>query len=101
MVDGKETWTTLSRCKSPACTKALHCCCLTLVSLVTGSGRSPGPDVRDQESMEIFAPPYLFKGPRPTITTAPSVLSYNQAFNVATPDAANIALVALKGGSAT
>ena len=90
-----ETWTTLSSMQKP---RLYHGSALLLPDgrvLVTGSGRSPGPDVRDQESLEIFAPPYLFKGSRPTITTAPSVLSYNQAFNVTTPDAANIASVAL------
>ncbi len=43
----------------------------------------------------MFTPPYLFKGPRPTITSAPSQLSYAQNFTVQTPDAASIATVSL------
>lgn len=63
--------------------------------VVSGGGRSPGPDPRDQQSLEIFAPPYLFKGARPTISSAPATLLYNQAFTVQTPDAAQISKVAL------
>ena len=44
---------------------------------------------------EIFSPPYLFKGARPKITTAPGALGYGQAFAVSTPNAASIKRVAL------
>jgi len=63
--------------------------------LVSGGGRSPGPDPRDQENAEIFSPPYLFKGPRPVITSMPAALTYNQGFTVTTPDAARVATVTL------
>jgi hypothetical protein len=41
-------------------------------------------------SGEIFSPPYLFNGARPTITSAPAQVNYGQSFVVATPDAASI-----------
>jgi galactose oxidase-like protein/Kelch motif protein len=44
---------------------------------------------------EIFSPPYLFKGPRPTITSAPASVGYGQTFTVQTPDAGGIAKVTL------
>ena len=44
---------------------------------------------------EIFSPPYLFKGARPTIASAPDTISHGQVFSVATPDAANISKVTL------
>jgi hypothetical protein len=44
-------------------------------------------------SAEIYSPPYLFKGARPTITSAPSSVKYGQVFLVTTPDAANISQV--------
>jgi len=44
---------------------------------------------------EIYSPPYLFKGARPTVTSAPSTLGYGSQFAVQTPDAANISSVAL------
>jgi galactose oxidase len=53
-------------------------------------------------SMEIFSPPYLFKGPRPTITSAPAQVGYGQSFFVETPDAATISKVRwIKLGSVT
>ena len=45
--------------------------------------------------VQIFSPPYLFRGARPRISTAPSVVRYNTAFRVVTPDAAGIAKVSL------
>ena len=44
---------------------------------------------------EIFSPPYLFKGVRPTITSAPTHVNYAQSFFVETPDAQDIAKVRL------
>jgi hypothetical protein len=65
---------------------------------VAGGGRfNSNNEPTDQESGEIFAPPYLFKGPRPAITSAPAQLAYNQAFSVQTPQAASIAKVVLMG----
>lgn len=55
----------------------------------------------DQYSGEFFAPPYLFKGPRPVITSAPTKLQYGQPFTVATPDAARIGQVNLLRYGAT
>src|SRR5206468_11436168 len=43
--------------------------------------------------VELFSPPYLFAGARPTITAASSSVGYGQTFSVQTPDAANIAAV--------
>lgn len=64
--------------------------------LVLGSGGFFGNrDVSDQLSAEIFAPPYLFKGPRPTISSAPGQLSYGANFTIQTPDASRIASVSL------
>jgi Domain of unknown function (DUF1929) len=49
----------------------------------------------DQLSAEIYSPPYLFNGARPTISAAPSTLQYAINFTVTTPDALQIASVAL------
>jgi hypothetical protein len=48
-----------------------------------------------QKTVEVFSPPYLSKGVRPTITEAPNAVTYNQQFTVTTPDAAGITRVAL------
>jgi hypothetical protein len=39
---------------------------------------------------EIFSPPYLFKGARPTISSAPASVSYGQTAFVGTPDATTV-----------
>jgi len=57
--------------------------------------------------MEIYSPAYLFNGDgtlatRPTITGTSSVIGYNGAFQVQTPDAANISSVVLmRNGAVT
>lgn len=61
--------------------------------LLTGSGEGGGGV--NQRTYEFYSPPYLFRGARPTITSAPSTVSYGQTFQVQTPDAANIAKVTL------
>jgi hypothetical protein len=46
--------------------------------------------VPPERNHEIFSPPYLFKGARPTITSAPASVGYGQTFSVVTPNAAQI-----------
>ena len=43
------------------------------------------------QNAEVFSPPYLFKGARPTISSAPASVAYGQTFFVATADATSIA----------
>jgi hypothetical protein len=51
--------------------------------LVCGGGRFDDATLpTDQFSAEFFSPPYLFRGSRPAITSAPSQLSYGQSFTV-------------------
>jgi fibronectin type 3 domain-containing protein len=62
--------------------------------LVAGGGALPGSAI-DQDSAEVYSPPYLFKGARPSITSAPTTVQYTSTFQVGTPDAARIASVGL------
>ena len=48
-----------------------------------------------QLTSEIYSPPYLFNGARPTITSAPAIVAYGQTFFVGTPDAAAISKVTM------
>ena len=50
----------------------------------------------EHEFYEIFSPPYLFKGPRPTITGAPSEVALNTNFFITTPDAASIVKISFQ-----
>jgi Galactose oxidase-like, Early set domain/Bacterial Ig domain/Kelch motif len=90
-----ETWTTLAPLSVP---RFYHSIALLLLDgrvLVAGGGRFGGTAVDDMLNGEIYSPPYLFKGTRPVITTAPNLVSYNSNFSVATPDATRIAIVSL------
>jgi hypothetical protein len=55
-----------------------------------------------RKDIEIFSPPYLFKpdgsgqlAVRPTITSAPATIDYNQPLTIATPDADSITKVSM------
>jgi hypothetical protein len=56
------------------------------------AGANGGPD---NFNMEHYFPPYLFKGLRPTVASAPTSGAYGQTVAVATPDAASITKVHL------
>jgi PKD repeat protein len=61
--------------------------------LHTGSGE--GADMPEERNAELYSPPYLSKGPRPTISDAPDLVGWGTTFSVQTPDAADIAKVSL------
>jgi Galactose oxidase-like, Early set domain/Fibronectin type III domain/Glyoxal oxidase N-terminus len=46
-------------------------------------------------SAEVYSPPYLFHGSRPSITSAPASVAYGESFFVGTPDAGSISKVTL------
>jgi hypothetical protein len=48
------------------------------------------PDPEEEMRVEVFSPPYLFRGPRPTITAAPDVCHYGDQIRIVTPDAGRI-----------
>lgn len=56
------------------------------------AGTVPVPPERNHE---IFSPPYLFKGSRPTIMSAPSTVGYAGTISVTTPNAAQVTEVRL------
>jgi hypothetical protein len=98
-----ETWSTMAAMQNG---RVYHATAILLPDgrvLSAGSGRfgGTGPG-QDQLNAEIYSPPYLFNGARPTITSAPTAISYGTQFTVNTPDAATITKVALiRGGSVT
>jgi len=59
------------------------------------------PDNRELR-IEVFEPPYLFRGPKPRIATAPDTLLYGLDFEIVTPRANKVQTVALlRCGSVT
>lgn len=94
-----QTWRTLSRASK---VRQYHSTAILLPDgrVFTGGGGICGDCANVgylQKNYEIFTPPYLFKSdgsgelaPRPTIDAAPTSVTYDQAFSVTSPDAANI-----------
>jgi galactose oxidase len=95
-----ETWTTLADASTP---RIYHSTALLMPDgrvLFAGSGGA-GTAV-NYKSAEFFSPPYLFQGPRPTITSAPATVGYNSTAFVETPDPASITKVSwVRLGSVT
>lgn len=85
-----ESWSTMASLAAP---RAYHSTAVLLPDgRVLAAGQTSGAQ---STTAEIFSPPYLFRGPRPTIGEAPTSVSYQQTFSVTTPDADGIARVAL------
>lgn len=70
--------------------------------VVGGSTGHHFPEVDNEFRLEVFSPPYLFKGARPVISNAPETITYDTTFEVDTPDASSITSIALiRPGSVT
>lgn len=80
----------------------------TVLSGSSGDAKTIGPsggeiDVPPERNHEIFSPPYMFKGARPTITSvSPATVSYGGTITISTPNAAQVTTVRwIKLGSVT
>ena len=95
-----QTWSAAAALSNP---RMYHSTALLLPDgtvLAAGGGR--WTTAHDYQTAEIYSPPYLFKGARPTITSAPASAAYGATMTLQTPDAASISSVALVGlGSVT
>ena len=87
-----ETWTTLASASVP---RLYHSSAMLLPDgrVMTNGGER---NISDRMAeVEVFSPPYLFKGARPTMSGAPASIGWGQRFTVQSPDAANISKVTL------
>jgi len=84
------TTETFTRMASASIPRLYHSSALLLPDgrvLVTGGDNYP--------QTEVFSPPYLFKGARPTVSGVPAALGYGQRITVQSPNAADIGKVTL------
>jgi hypothetical protein len=88
-----DTWTLTAACTVP---RLYHSTALLLPDgrVVTAGGNPEGgthvqwdADPEEEMRIEIFSPPYLFKGARPSITAAPKEWKYGHTVEVRSPDA--------------
>jgi len=94
-------WTTLA--SSASLLRGYHSTTLLLPDgrLIHGGGGAGGGTV-DNFNYEIYSPPYLFRGARPSVTGVTGSPGYGQVLTVQTPDGAGITKVTLiRFGSVT
>jgi hypothetical protein len=94
-----EQWTTMASMRDP---RMYHSTALLLPDgrvLAAGGGQldEGGQAAINYYTAEIYSPPYLFKGPRPTISSAPATAAYGATIPVHSPDAKSITSVAFIG----
>ncbi len=90
-----QTWSTMASQQRP---RMYHSTAILLPDgrvISAGGGKDFGLEQTNETNAEIYSPAYLFKGARPTITSAPSLIQYNNSFSIQTPDASGITKVSL------
>jgi hypothetical protein len=96
------SWTTMN---SPTIDRLYHSTAFLLPDGRVATAGSQVVSGANELRVEIFEPPYLFKGQRPTITSGPTWIDYNQAatftWNVTKAAGSTIAKVSLLRPSAT
>jgi hypothetical protein len=93
------TWSTMATAAVP---RVYHSVALLLPDGRVWTAGSDYGNGNHESRMEVYSPPYLFRGPRPTIASAPSVVTLPSTFDIGSPNAASIAAVALlRCGSST
>jgi hypothetical protein len=82
-----DTWTQMASGRRP---RIYHS---TAILLPDGRILSSGTD--GEFTSELYSPPYLFAGPRPTVSAAPAAVTHGANFLVTTPEAEDIEKVML------
>lgn len=70
-------------------------------ALLLPDGRAIWAGADSNHTAEVYSPPYLFRGARPSISSAPTSVQYGETFRIQTADAANIGSVVFMRPGAT
>jgi Domain of unknown function (DUF1929)/Glyoxal oxidase N-terminus len=92
------SWTTMA---AQSATRTYHSTALLLPDgRVLSAGATSG--LPEQTTVDIYSPPYLFRGSRPAISSAPTTIGYGRSLNIGTMNASEISRVALiRSGAVT
>lgn len=96
-----DTWSTLAAAAVP---RVYHSVALLLPDARVWTAGSDYGNASHEPRMEIYSPPYLFRGPRPVISSAPDAVTVGigSSFEIQTPDPSAVLTVALvRCGTAT
>ncbi len=96
-----EVWMTMASMERP---RVYHSTALLLPDgrVLAAGGENSHPPALGERNFEVYSPPYLFKGLRPQVDSAPGSIRYGDVFRVDTPDSMTIKSVALmRPGSVT
>ncbi|MET0839939.1 MAG: galactose oxidase-like domain-containing protein, partial [Marmoricola sp.] len=86
----------------PTVPRTYHSSSVTLPDgRVVTFGGDPSGDANFELRIEIFSPPYLFKGTRPSITSTPTEVAYGGSPNLSISGTGPFAAVIMRPGSAT
>jgi hypothetical protein len=86
--NGQGVWTTMA---NASVVRVYHSTAALMPDgRVVSTGSGDGADRTPQNTYEIYSPPYLFQGTRPTYTLSSNAIHYAGTFTVTTPDAAAI-----------
>lgn len=94
------TWTPLASQVEP---RGYHSTALLLPDgrvLSAGDDGAPYSSPRFvNDAIEIFSPPYLFRGARPVISSAPATITWGQTFTIGTPSGVTKAVLIAPGAT--
>jgi PKD repeat protein len=93
-----ETWTTVAPMATP---RMYHSSAMLLPDGRVVSAAGDHPNATSKLTAQFYSPPYLFKGPRPLISTAPDGVEFGSSFTVDTPTAGISSVALIRSGAPT
>jgi PKD repeat protein len=93
-----ETWTTVASMSTP---RMYHSAAMLLPDGRVVAAGGDHPNATSKLTAQFYSPPYLFKGPRPAISTAPDEVGYGSTFTVDTVTAGISSVALIRSGAPT